>query len=767
MNRWLIKKRVQVENEEPMNEVSQTANEEEGDSKNESERGTPEPGPEGAPGQSIAAISSTSPVSCTADTDTSPSDLSQSPANEPRRPLLRRYPATKVGQQDRYFNRRWYEDYKWLEYSISKDRVFCFACRHFQRPGNHGEKAAFTHNGYQNWKKATSSFKTHNVSVEHKYAMAVWNEWTIQKESGSTICNALSDGHAKIVNENREYMRAVVESLRFTAYQGLSQRGDTENDTAVNQGNFLELLQMIGKFDKTVAQKISDNPRNAKYTHHDIQNEILDIMANMIRDQISSEVQDAEMFALMVDESKDLSKTEQVSVVLRYVKNDKAVEEFLHFTPADGLDAESLFATIKDTLSKCYIDHTACIAQCYDGAAVMSGVHNGVQEKFREEVPQAIYIHCHAHRLNLVLVDHVHFVKKQRELEPSQQPIELKKLSDTRWSCQYHSLWAVQKTLPAIIASLNDIKAQPNPRRSTDARSLLALIDAEFILHLVLFEDLFRTAKFMSDTLQSPELLLETATDLAHSVVTGLKEKRTEDSWRAIWSKAEALCTKVGVAKPPQLPQQKRQSQQPHHLQDYVVEAPVQTEHPCMSSLDKLRTSSFYPVIDRLVNEMTRRFSTEAGAVLMGTSALNPENATFLEKESLEPMAQLYGIKKDDLLAEVHQMRRLLERKKEQGETLSSTLEFLSMLKPYKDSFEDIYKLLRIAVTLPVTSASCERSFSCMRRVKTYLRNRMANPRLSNLACLSIHAERTKALDVQKIIDSFALNHSNRRIVLL
>ena len=130
-------------------------------------------------------------------------------------------------------------------------------------------------------------------------------------------------------------------------------------------------------------------------------------------------------------------------------------------------------------------------------------------------------------------------------------------------------------------------------------------------------------------------------------------------------------------------------------------------------------------------------------------------------------MAQLYGIKKDDLLAEVHQMRRLLERKKEQGETLSSTLEFLSMLKPYKDSFEDIYKLLRFAVTLPVTSASCERSFSCMRRVKTYLRNRMANPRLSNLACLSIHAERTKALDVQKIIDSFALNHSNRRIVLL
>lgn len=85
--------------------------------------------------------------------------------------------------------------------------------------------------------------------------------------------------------------------------------------------------------------------------------------------------------------------------------------QFLHFTPADVLDAESFFATVKETLSKCNSDHTDCIAQCYDGAAVMSGVHNGIQEKFREEVPQAIYIHCHAHRLNLVLVDCVRNVQ--------------------------------------------------------------------------------------------------------------------------------------------------------------------------------------------------------------------------------------------------------------------------------------------------------------------------------------------------------------------
>lgn len=72
-----------------------------------------------------------------------------------------------------------------------------------------------------------------------------------------------------------------------------------ENDKAAKKGNFVELLHLIGKFEQTVLYKISDNPCNTKYTDHKIQDEILEIMANTIRDQISSEVRDAKLFALM------------------------------------------------------------------------------------------------------------------------------------------------------------------------------------------------------------------------------------------------------------------------------------------------------------------------------------------------------------------------------------------------------------------------------------------------------------------------------------
>ena len=47
------------------------------------------------------------------------------------------------------------------------------------------------------------------------------------------------------------------------------------------------------------------------------------------------------------------------------------------------------------------------VAQGYDGAAIMSGKCSGVQQKIKEIVPQAIYVHSLAHHLNLVIVQAV------------------------------------------------------------------------------------------------------------------------------------------------------------------------------------------------------------------------------------------------------------------------------------------------------------------------------------------------------------------------
>ena len=122
------------------------------------------------------------------------------------------------------------------------------------------------------------------------------------------------------------------------------------------------------------------------------------------------------------------------------------------------------------------------MAQCYDGASVMSGRFKGVQQLMRQgPCPSAIYMHCWAHRLNLVVLSCVQVVRKaieffdilgdiynffngsvvhdkfldiQNKTEPERgvnkilQAKQLKAISKTRWCCQGEACQAVIENFP-------------------------------------------------------------------------------------------------------------------------------------------------------------------------------------------------------------------------------------------------------------------------------------------------------------------------------
>lgn len=85
--------------------------------------------------------------------------------------------------------------------------------------------------------------------------------------------------------------------------------------------------------------------------------------------------------------------------------------------------------------------------------------------------------------------------------------------------------------------------------------------------------------------------------------------------------------------------------------------------------------------------------------------------------------------------------------------------------------YEEVTKLLKLILVFPVTSASSERSMSTLKRIKTHLRNSMANERLSNLNTLAIEKKLLKELSsdqsfIDKIINVFS-EKKNRRIELI
>lgn len=88
-------------------------------------------------------------------------------------------------------------------------------------------------------------------------------------------------------------------------------------------------------------------------------------------------------------------------------------------------------------------------------------------------------------------------------------------------------------------------------------------------------------------------------------------------------------------------------------------------------------------------------------------------------------------------------------------------------VEPFKDVFQEFFRLCKIAVAIPVSTAACKRSFSCLKLIKTHLRCSMAEYRLNDLGILSIECRRAKSVNLEEIVDIFARNHKNSRIQLL
>ena len=108
------------------------------------------------------------------------------------------------------------------------------------------------------------------------------------------------------------------------------------------------------------------------------------------------------------------------------------------------------------------------------------------------------------------------------------------------------------------------------------------------------------------------------------------------------------------------------------------------------------------------------------------------------------------------LPAELLLWERILKGKNDRREdSIDATLEQID-----KDAYVNIYTILQILITIPISSASCERSISTLRNLKTYLRSAMVQDRLNGLALM--HGHREMELDIEQIIDLFANLHPRR-----
>lgn len=107
------------------------------------------------------------------------------------------------------------------------------------------------------------------------------------------------------------------------------------------------------------------------------------------------------MYALTCDESTNISVTQNLIIYIRFVKNGKLETHFVALQELEGSSAEDIFTKINYVLNTKGIDSKGLIVMATHGAAVMTGKKSGVVQRFKEQNPFLLAIHCGSHRLAL------------------------------------------------------------------------------------------------------------------------------------------------------------------------------------------------------------------------------------------------------------------------------------------------------------------------------------------------------------------------------
>uniref|UniRef100_A0A3B4VHH5 DUF4371 domain-containing protein n=1 Tax=Seriola dumerili TaxID=41447 RepID=A0A3B4VHH5_SERDU len=564
--------------------------------------------------------------------------------------------------------------------------------------------------GFSNWKKATykdGGFQMHAKAEHHLNAMVAWTEYKRGVENNASLLQAMDKEYQKKVEENRQYIKTIADVLLCTATQNIAQRGHRESEYSGNRGNFLAIMELIAKHDPLVKWKMEHS--NAKYTSHSIQNEILEVLTEMVRNDIVEEVKQSQAFSILADETKDLKKEEQISLVLRYYYEGTVHESFMHFEHADKLDAAGLTEKIVNSLQKYGLEYREqLVGQGYDGASVMSGRH-GVSARIQSQAKHAFYVHCNAHCLNLVIVDTVKAVP-----EASCFFSLLQHLYIFLSGLYVHQKWM---DIQSVLRVLHDIVKENNGDRCVEARGLLGQIDLNFIGLLATFRRMLGDTKFLSDMLQSSSLDLARAVDLIHALQDTFVSYRNEAFFEELWTEVLDIAQQCNISTKSV---SKRKPKTSTALHGAIVTS----------------TIVFCPILDTVSAELERRFCKSNCDIMKGIQALNPKSESFLKDTPVLLFGTIYNTDLDDLKHELHQAKRILERKKAAGmKNLTSLLEFTVFLEA--EVFYELFRLCKIAVALPVSTAAYERSFSALKLIKNHLPTTMNNERLSDLGVLN------------------------------
>lgn len=616
----------------------------------------------------------------------------------------------------RPFKVEWLQTYPWLVYSKTLKGALCRHCVFFRPVTTHGSSLGrFIVKPFQHYKDFHKAARLHLNSKWHIDAtMHSTNFISVKENRTVSVEQQLNTSYKNKISENREKLKPILSTLLFCALHDLPFRGQDDRSAVFN-----DLLQFrIESGDENLREHLETSAKNATYISHRTQNELLECCSVTLREELVSGIKKSPCFSVIADETADIRGVEHLSVCVRYVNNDIICEDFLGFFSLEQFDAAYIADTILHSCNEIGLDMNKCVGQGYDGCSTMAGYISGVQSRIRNVFPMAGFFHCSNHRLNLVINDLNNLPDVRNTVSTIKETIRfirdsairlkavgsknVKRLCETRWTEKHKSIRHFNDNFAAIVEGLEHISTTMtfNSKVRQRAHELLCALSTPTTI--VILKTMAKySAKFEPITviLQGVSVDLLEATKHLRELLIMLQSDRqnADEVFELIFEDSRKTADNINL----ELKAPRR-----------TVRQTNRANHPTENVRDYFKQSLYIPYMDSIIMSINDRFSDEKSKSF-SLFHLHPEKIKNMDcaqyEKVIENVIGVYGNILDNFKEEAFSWYQMW---KNRALTEADTnMELIDLLRHSSTYFPSVTTAIKIALTLPATTCSAERSF--------------------------------------------------------
>lgn len=591
----------------------------------------------------------------------------------------------------------------------------------------------------------------------------------------------------------------------FLAERGLPFRGESSKIGDPNNGNFLGVIELLSKYDPVLQEHVSKVKESqaegkrlqAHYLSWQSQNDFIEACGQKVLKAILNERSKSKYYSILVDATPDCSHEEQLTFILRYVMENSdgsnIKERFLSFVKCTKKTGKDIANEIIHELEKHDIPLKDCRGQGFDNGANMVGVYKGVGATISSTNPYAIVSNCAAHSLNLcganaaeccedvvtffgVLQQLYKFFSKspQRwEILEKEIRCSLHKLSNTRWSARVDAVRPFAKNLPGIKRAVRDCaKLNLTAECKSELSGISNYLNSyKCVLMASIWSKILVSIDHRNKVLQARDTTLDVEIENINSLIEEMKELRNKFSLILNEVKLVTKAMATDLPTETEFPT-KRQTKRKRFYDEPADDFIENDEGLLLSGNAEIETREekdfkigvFYKVIDFVIGGLTERFNNAKNINSLFRCLW--QYLDMEEEEISEECKHIVYKFPEDLSDEIYE--ELVHLKNIHRANFAE-----SKLKP-QELLEKIIKLkltplypnvsiaLRIFMTLPASVAGAERSFSALKRIKSFSRSTMGQLRLCGLTQLAMESDLARSLDFTDVIEEFASRRARR-----